>query len=160
VKVLSEVKAIRAWMLLHQKTLAFAESCTGGALSLQITLLPGASLYFLGSLVTYSNLLKEKILGISPKILEKHGAISEEVTKKMLEGVFKKTHAHYGIAVTGMADYPLTERATVPVGLVWYAMGRRETTPEVGALYIRKSREEVISGATQYLLHSFLKHLS
>src|SRR4051812_1449104 len=78
---------LHEWMQEHHKTLALAESCTGGFMSSQITLLPGASDYFLGSLVTYSNHLKEVILGVSSETLRQEGAVSHKAVQEMWHGL-------------------------------------------------------------------------
>ncbi|MFI5335096.1 MAG: nicotinamide-nucleotide amidohydrolase family protein, partial [Chlamydiales bacterium] len=96
-------EAIHHWMVKHRQTLAFAESCTGGFMASQLTAIPGASEYFLGSIVTYSNSLKEGLLGVSADTLKKHGAVSREAVHEMWTGLLKKTGADYGIAVSGIA---------------------------------------------------------
>jgi PncC family amidohydrolase len=90
------IEAIHDWMVKHHKTLALAESCTGGFMASQLTALSGASDYFLGSLVTYANQLKEDLLDVSPETLKKHGAVSREVVHEMWTGLMQKTGADYG----------------------------------------------------------------
>src|ERR1041384_3206586 len=96
-------EVIQNWMTARHKTLALAESCTGGRIVASLTALPGASKYLLGSIVTYSNEFKERLLGVSHQILEKHGAVSAEVTQEMLKGIFYSTKADYGLASSGNA---------------------------------------------------------
>ncbi len=103
------------------KTLAVAESCTGGAVSGRFTLLPGASAYLLGAVVAYSNEVKMKILGVSRESLEKYGAVSEAVALEMAEGVRKLTGADYAVATTGIAG-PDGGSPEKPVGTVWFAV--------------------------------------
>lgn len=86
----------------HGKTLSTAESCTGGAIAALITSVPGSSAYFQGSVVSYSNEIKEKVLGVRRSTLEKYGAVSEQVVREMLRGVLKKMKTDYGIAVSGI----------------------------------------------------------
>ncbi len=103
------------------KTLALAESCTGGLLAKRLTDLPGSSAYFKEGLVTYTNESKERLLGVPEEILVEHGAVSEPVALKMAEGVRKASGADYGLSVTGVAgpDGGTEEKF---VGLVWIGL--------------------------------------
>ncbi|MCK4746475.1 MAG: nicotinamide-nucleotide amidohydrolase family protein, partial [Bacteroidales bacterium] len=115
--------------LLKEKnaTLALAESCTGGTISQLITSVPGSSAYFLGSVVAYSNRIKEEILGVKPEIIEKHGAVSREVVEQMAEGVRKHFGADYSIATSGIAG-PDGGTPDKPVGTTWIAVSSGEAT--------------------------------
>lgn len=148
---MSTEEQIHSWFIKHQKTLALAESCTGGLLAAHLTAIAGTSQYFLGSLVTYSNALKERILGVSPETLETKGAVSQETVVEMLQGLFKVTGADYGIAVSGIAG-PTGGTPEKPVGTVWYAIGVRGKEPEAGMLQLRGGRQEIILQATERLL--------
>ncbi len=99
-------------------TLATAESCTGGLVSKRITEIPGASQIFFGGLCTYSNEMKERLLGVSPKTLEQYGAVSEQTAREMAKGVREKTGAAVGLSTTGVAG-PGGGSAQKPVGLVY-----------------------------------------
>ena len=99
-------------------TLATAESCTGGLIAERITDVPGSSNIFLGSVVSYSNELKEKILHVSPGTLELYGAVSEETCHEMLNGIAEATGADIVLAVTGIAG-PGGGTVEKPVGLVY-----------------------------------------
>jgi nicotinamide-nucleotide amidase len=134
----------------NRKTLAFAESCTGGYLATQVTKYPGASDYFLGSLVTYSNALKQKILGVKGATLKKHGAVSPEVVVEMWQGLMKRTGADFGIAVSGIAG-PTGGTKDKPVGTVWYAIGQKGQQPEVGSFLIKGSRKMIMVKAANKL---------
>ena len=112
----------------------------------QITAIPGASDYFLGSLVTYSNKLKEEMLGVKPGTLKKHGAVSAKAVHEMWKGLMKKTGADYGIAVTGNAG-PTGK----PVGVIWFALGKRGEEPIVDTFHIKGSRKTVIQKTTERL---------
>ena len=112
-------EALMSWCVKHKKTVAFAESCTGGMLAAKrCTSLPGASDYFLGSFVVYSNAMKEHILGVSKQTLGSHGAESEETVREMLGGVFKKTAADYFIAVSKASQAPAAAHAEMLVGTI------------------------------------------
>jgi nicotinamide-nucleotide amidase len=105
----------------HKATLAVAESCTGGLLSELITAVPGSSEYFLGGLVTYSEALKIDLLGVSPEMLETHGAVSNEVAEAMAVGVRRRTGAAYALSITGYAG-PATGAEKKSVGTVCLAV--------------------------------------
>ena len=105
----------------RRKTLALAESCTGGFIANRITNVPGASKIFLGGIVAYSNGAKEKFLGVRPETLKKHGAVSEAVAREMAEGARKKFGADFAIAVTGIAG-PAGGTKGKPVGTVFIAL--------------------------------------
>ncbi len=149
-------EAIQGWMVKQGQTLALAESCTGGFMASQLTAIPGASEYFLGSLVTYSNQLKESLLGVSPETLTKYGAVSREAVEEMWTGLLSKTGADYGIAVSGIAG-PGGGTDEKPVGTVFYALGKKGEKPEVAMLHFRGSRQIVILRTTKKLFGLFLK---
>jgi competence/damage-inducible protein CinA-like protein len=102
-------------------TLATAESCTGGLLSGRITDVPGSSEYFLEGAVTYSNDAKTRSLGIPEKLIEEHGAVSEEVATAMARGIRELAGSTFGIGITGIAG-PGGGTAEKPVGLVYIAL--------------------------------------
>jgi len=103
------------------KTLALAESCTGGFIANRITNVPGASKIFLGGIVAYSNGVKEKFLDVRPETLKKHGAVSEMVAREMAEGARKRFGADFAIAVTGIAG-PGGGTKIKPAGTVFIAL--------------------------------------
>ncbi len=103
------------------KTLATAESCTGGYVSHLITSVPGSSLYYKGSIISYANEVKENELGVSTQILKTKGAVSEACVIQMAEGVRKKLNTDYAIATSGIAG-PDGGTAEKPVGTVWIAV--------------------------------------
>lgn len=104
-----------------KKTLAVAESCTGGFIASQITNVPGASKIFLGGIVSYSNDAKRKFLGVRARALARHGAVSEAVARQMAEGAREKFDADYAIAVTGIAG-PSGGSKAKPMGTVFIAL--------------------------------------
>ncbi|UCD65025.1 MAG: competence/damage-inducible protein A [Candidatus Zixiibacteriota bacterium] len=102
----------------NDKTLAVAESCTGGQLGMLITAVPGASRYFLGGLVSYSNDSKTQHLGVDPDLLEKHGAVSEECAVAMAHGCRERFAADYALSITGIAG-PDGGTEDKPVGVAF-----------------------------------------
>lgn len=113
--------------LLREKglTLATAESCTGGYVAHQLTLIPGSSQYFQGSIVAYDNRLKTALLDVLPATLEAHGAVSEETVKEMVSGALNRLGVDVAIAVSGIAG-PGGGTPEKPVGTIWVALGTKE----------------------------------
>ncbi len=110
-----------------KKTLACAESCTGGYLSHLITSIPGSSAYFKGAVVAYSNEAKIHSLGVDPITLEEHGAVSEEVVLQMAKNVREKFSTDYGLSISGVAG-PGGGTEEKPVGLIWFGYSDRHKT--------------------------------
>ena len=108
-------------LIARRKTLALAESCTGGALADQVTDVPGASEIFLGGVVSYANTAKEKLLGVRAETLAAHGAVSEAVAREMAVGVREKFGADFALAVTGIAG-PGGGTPEKPVGTVYISL--------------------------------------
>lgn len=102
----------------RKQTLSTAESCTGGYIAHLITSVPGSSDYYLGSVISYSNEIKIKELGVSVEILNSKGAVSQEVVEQMATGVKKRFGSDYSISVSGVAG-PGGGTFEKPVGLVW-----------------------------------------
>lgn len=114
-------EAVGESLKLHQKTVATAESCTGGYIAHLFTSIAGSSNYFKGSAVTYANEIKENILGVSHEDLEKKGAVSETVVKQMALGAKAKFGTDYAIATSGIAG-PDGGTEDKPVGTTWIAI--------------------------------------
>ena len=104
-----------------KKTLAVAESCTGGTIAARFTALPGASAYFKCGVVAYSLDTKQEILQISCDTIARYGAVSEQVVRQMAEGVRRASNSHYAVATTGIAG-PTGGTPEYPVGSVWIAV--------------------------------------
>lgn len=132
-------------------TLSTAESCTGGSVAARLTRIPGASKYFMGSLVTYSNQLKMSLLDVSEKTLKDKGAVSEEVVKEMAKGLLAKTGTDYGLAVTGIAG-PEGGTAEKPVGTVWGALIRKGNEPYAWKFRGYGGRDMIIERSVNALL--------
>lgn len=104
-----------------KRTLAVAESCTGGMLGARITSVEGSSACFAGGVISYSNQLKQDLLGVSPRLIEEFGAVSEQVAGAMAEGVCRVACSDCGVGITGIAG-PGGGSAGKPVGLVYIGL--------------------------------------
>ena len=115
--------------LLTQKkrTIATAESCTGGRLAAALNAQPGSSVFYLGSVVAYANEVKEQVLGVEHNTLVEHGAVSEQTVRQMAEGIRRLMHTDYAIATSGIAG-PDGGTVDKPVGTVWIAWATPEGT--------------------------------
>ncbi len=111
-------------LLKYRKTIAIAESCTGGLLSTLLTELSGSSKYFYLGVVTYSNKAKEKILGIPGSVIAKNGAVSASVAQLMAQKVRKLAKTDIGISITGIAG-PTGGTNAKPVGTVFIALSSK-----------------------------------
>lgn len=127
-------------------TLSVAESCTGGALSAKFTEISGASEYFLGSVVSYSNDVKTGVLGVSAEDINEYGAVSRQVAVQMAEGVRRICGSDYAIATTGVAG-PTGGTPEKPVGTVWIAVAAPGKT-FAGKFTFGKLREQNIERAS------------
>jgi nicotinamide-nucleotide amidase len=117
-----EIEAVIVRLMTEKKkTLALAESCTGGCIANRVTDVPGASAVLLAGIVSYSNQAKEKFLGVRADTLAEHGAVSEAVAREMAEGVREQTNADYAISVTGIAG-PSGGTPGKPVGTVFIGL--------------------------------------
>ena len=114
-------------LLKKEKTIATAESCSGGLLASLLTSLSGSSNYFIFGAVTYSNKSKEIILDIPAKIITHYGAVSREVARLMAQNIRKKTHTDFGLSITGIAG-PTGATANKPVGTVFIAFADKNKT--------------------------------
>lgn len=103
---------------LRGKTLATAESCTGGGIGSALTTVAGASAVYKGGIISYCNEIKEKLLGVPAQMLEKNGAVSEPVAKAMAEGARKALKTDVAVSVTGLAG-PGVDEFGHPVGTVF-----------------------------------------
>ncbi len=117
-------KALGDLLIQKKKSLATAESCSGGYIAHLLTSVSGSSLYFKGTVVAYSYDAKETILGVNPETLANKGAVSEETITEMFDGLMKTTTADYGIATSGIMG-PDGGTVDKPVGTVWVAVGSR-----------------------------------
>lgn len=124
----STLPLLAGLLLKRHATLATAESCTGGLVGAALTSLPGSSAWFLGGIIAYSNSLKQRLLGVSPGVLARHGAVSPETARAMAEGARAATGADIAVSLTGIAG-PDGGTPAKPVGLVYMAVAGPGGTP-------------------------------
>ena len=136
--------------LLHERelTVACAESCTGGNIAHRITQIPGSSASFRGSVVSFSNDVKARVLGVSRSDISTHGAVSKEVVEQMAKGVASLMRSDCAIATSGIAG-PDGGTALKPVGTVWISVKYGEQVVSE-CLQFRGDRNAVIESATNH----------
>ena len=138
-------------------TLSAAESCTGGLISALITSVPGSSEYYFGSVTSYSNNVKQNVLGVPQEIIEKHGAVSSECVAAMADGVRRLTATDYAVATSGIAG-PGGGSEEKPVGTVWVGVSSEKGT-ETYKLRFNSDRKRNIERFASSALHILLKKL-
>jgi len=132
-----------AVLLLEQnKTLAVAESCTGGWLSKELTELSGSSQWFLGGVVSYSNQSKRAFLKVQKRCLDEFGAVSHQVAEQMVDGVDKAFSSSISLSITGIAG-PSGGSSDKPVGLVWFGVKKSSTQASSRSETFTGNREQV-----------------
>src|SRR5439155_13842365 len=112
-------------LIAKRKTIAVAESCTGGLIANRITNVSGSSEFFINCLVTYSNESKVRLLGVREETLKAHGAVSEEVCREMAEGARTRSGTDFALSTTGIAG-PTGGTTEKPVGLVYVGLATSE----------------------------------
>jgi nicotinamide-nucleotide amidase len=122
-----------------KQTLVTAESCTGGLLANRITNVPGASAVLLAGYIVYANETKIDILGVDPKLIDEHGAVSEEVARSMADGARKRAGSTYALATTGVAG-PSGGSEEKPAGTVYVALADEKDT-KIKKLFFPSDRE-------------------
>lgn len=133
--------------------LSIAESCTGGLISHLITSLPGASLFFDSSVVSYSTESKIRLLGVKRSLIKRYGAVSEETAIAMAKGIRSKRATDFSLSITGnLGPEPMEDKK---VGLVYMAVDWKDGTESKGMIY-EGDREEIklkaAIGGLQFLL--------
>ncbi|MBR3497310.1 MAG: CinA family protein [Prevotella sp.] len=146
-------------VLLYEKgmTLGTAESCTGGRIAESIVASPGSSNYFKGSIVSYVDEIKERLLGVDPKLIEEKTAVCEEVAIAMVKGACKTLNTDFAISATGIAG-PGGGTPEIPVGTIWLACGTRDNVVTM-KLTEDEGRDMNISSAAFNALQLFLNYL-
>ena len=141
----------------NQWTLSTAESCTGGRIAACLTKQPGASEYFLGGIVCYSNELKKKLIHVPQAVLDHHGAVSKETVIAMAAGVIATTGSDFGIAISGIAG-PAGGSPDKPVGTVWIAIVKKDHLPIAWCFHSHGTREMIMGESVEAALNGLLHY--
>jgi len=151
--------AVHALLRPRDRTLAVAESCTGGRIAAALTAVPGASKTFAGGIVAYANAVKAGMLDVSDETLARYGAVSEETAREMARGVRVRLSAAVGVATTGIAG-PDGGTPEKPVGLVWLAVDDADGRSATARLDLAGDRETIAGRATTIALGMLWRHLT
>ncbi|EOQ87990.1 competence/damage-inducible protein CinA [Leptospira yanagawae serovar Saopaulo str. Sao Paulo = ATCC 700523] len=140
-------------------TISVAESCTGGLLGKKLTEQPGSSAYFLGGFLTYANEFKTNLLEVPMDTIETYGAVSDEVAKAMVEGLYQKTRTDFGVSITGIAG-PDGGSDNKPVGTVCFGLKEPNGKISVHRYVFPGNREAIRENASNtalFLVYQSLK---
>jgi nicotinamide-nucleotide amidase len=142
----------------RKQTVGTAESCTGGYIAHLLTMDPGASSNYKGTVVAYDNQVKKDLLGVSQQALESVGAVSEEVVTQMVKGVLQNLKTDYALATSGIMG-PDGGNEKKPIGMVWIAVGnaKKIETKEFHFRFDRMRNIEQTSIAALAMLQQFIK---
>lgn len=142
----------------REQTVGTAESCTGGRIAEAIISIPGASKYFKGGIISYTNEIKETLLGVNHELLEEKTAVCEEVAIEMVKGACRALNTDFAIAATGVAG-PSGGTRDIPVGTIWLACGSPE---QVVTLKVEEDhgRDINLAIATNKAMQMFLDFLT
>lgn len=154
-KVISKEVSQLLWE--RGKTVGTAESCTGGRIAEAMIAIPGASKYFKGGIVCYTDEVKERLLNVSPELIAEKTAVCEEVAIALVEGACASLSTDYAIAATGIAG-PTGGTKEIPVGTIWLACGRPgkvKTTLQTD----NRGRDLNLEAATHNAMQLFLDYL-
>lgn len=155
-KILS--REIQQYLYESGLTVGTAESCTGGRIAEALIAVPGASAYFKGGIVSYTNEVKEHLLGVSHELLEEKTAVCEEVAVAMVKGAIASLNVDYAISSTGVAG-PGGATPGNPVGTIWLACGNADNVVTM-KLEEDYGRDINLAIATSKALQMFLKYLA
>lgn len=155
-KVLS--RQIQEALYNHNETLGTAESCTGGRIAEAIISVPGASQYFKGGVVSYTNEVKENLLHVSAQVLAEQTAVCEEVAREMVIGACDALNCDYAISATGVAG-PGGGSAEIPVGTIWLGYGAKDDV-RTFKLTENFGRDINLEIATNKALRLFLEYVN
>lgn len=154
-KVLS--REIQQYLYESGMTLGTAESCTGGRIAEAIISVPGASDYFKGGIISYTNDVKEKVLGIDSLLLKEKTAVCEDVAIAMVKGAIRVLNVDFAISTTGVAG-PGGGTHEIPVGTIWIACGNKDNIVTM-KLEEDYGRDINLAIATSKALQLFLKYM-
>ena len=148
---------IQAQFLLKNKTLSLAESCTGGEISARLAKVPGASKYFVGSIISYQTQSKSDLLSVPKNIIEKNSVVSKQVAEMMAQNVRKKFNSSLGVATTGNAG-PSKGDSDAEIGTVWIAISSDKKIISERFTF-GKHRERVIGKAVNKALEMVYREI-
>ena len=139
------------------KTLATAESCTGGYIAHLITGIPGSSSFYKGTIVSYDNAVKTSLLKVPEDMLAQNGAVSEPVVVQMVKGILQNIPTDYAIAVSGIMG-PDGGSADKPVGTVWIAVGnaQKQMTQQLHFRFNRQRNIQLTAVNAMNLMRKFI----
>ncbi len=149
---------LQAILKANKQTITTAESCTGGLVASMITKISGSSEIFNGSIVSYSNKIKNQELNVKNETLEKFGAVSVEVVNEMLNGVINKFDANFAIAISGIAG-PNGGTKNKPVGTVVIGVGDSNNLKIINVYNFIGSREDIQIQAAKVSLKEIFKFI-
>jgi nicotinamide-nucleotide amidase len=150
-------EVVGMYLVMRQKTVAVAESCSGGLLAERLTHHSGSSNFFLGGAICYSNALKTRLAGVPTTLIEQHGAVSQPVAQAMAEGIRARTGASLGVGITGIAG-PTGGSPEKPVGLIFIALADERGT-QVREFRFPGNRQRVRLWATQMALEMIRRRI-
>jgi len=140
-------------------TVGTAESCTGGLIASKLTSVPGSSDYYLGSIVSYANEVKQCLLGVSESDLKVYGAVSRQVVEQMAKGALTALNCDYAVSTSGVAG-PGGGTPEKPVGTIWIALAKKDKVISKEYRFaIATTRENNIQRATNFALLMLLEEL-
>lgn len=135
---------------------ATAESCTGGMVAVALTAIPGSSDYFERGFVTYSNEAKHEMLGVPLALIDKHGAVSEEVAIAMAQGALEHSHADVTVSITGIAG-PDGGTKAKPIGTVWFGLSSKAGLVKSHQSCFEGNRDQIRCSAAEYAVNLLIE---
>tara|TARA_R110002110_G_scaffold415856_3_gene658445 strand:- start:23094 stop:23567 length:474 start_codon:yes stop_codon:yes gene_type:complete len=155
---MSTEKLLHDYCTTHNITLSLAESCTGGNISSKLTKISGASDYFVGSIVCYTILVKNKALQIPVPYIEKYGVVSPEVARAMANGALQYFETDIALGITGYAG-PNGGTLDFPVGSICVGVASKLNINQTYTTHFAGSRRDIIEQASEYALKTILQSI-
>ena len=141
IKIKKKAEKVFKLCLKKKFKLSFAESCTGGLLSSLITSFPNSSKIFISGFITYSDLSKQKMIGVKSKTLKKYGAVSKEVAIEMVNGIWNKNKINIALSITGIAG-PTGQTKNKKIGLVYIGIKSKKGI-QINEFDFKGNREKI-----------------
>lgn len=155
----STIHQLAAAMAKRQWTLVTAESCTGGGVAARLTAEPGSSTWFEGGFVTYTNAMKQRLLGLTTDLLAQHGAVSRACVEAMAQGALANSPAQLSVAISGVAG-PGGGSLEKPVGTVWIAWADADSQLSSHCFRFDGDRQSVRDQAVEQAIAGLLALIS